>query len=66
MQRERGKREAADRAKGSGRLFLTMGKNRSFLNSKAGLVLLKRTFSYRLRLNSFSNESVEVFPFSMK
>ena len=35
MQRERGKKEAAERAEGAGRLLLTMGQNRSFLNNKA-------------------------------
>ena len=43
MQNAKGKKkkEAAERAEGAGRLLLTMGQNRSFLNSKAGLVLLK-------------------------
>jgi hypothetical protein len=52
MQNAEGKRkkEAAEKVEGAGRLLLTMGQNRSFLNSKAGLVLLKRTkiSSYRL------------------
>ena len=43
MQRERGKKKKLQRAEGAGRLLLTMGQNRSFLNSKAGLVLLKET-----------------------
>jgi len=60
MQNAEGKRkkeEAAERA-GAGRLLLSMGQNRSFLSSKAGLVLLKRTklSSYRLSFNSFSNK----------
>jgi hypothetical protein len=39
MQNAKGKRkkEAVERAEGTGRLLLTMGQNRSFLNSKAGL-----------------------------
>ena len=63
---ERGKKEVAERAEGAGRLLLIMGQNRSFLNSKAGLVLLKRTklSSYRLGFNSFCKKSVEVFFFS--
>ena len=43
MQRERGKKKMLQRAEGAGRLLLTMGQNRSFLNNKAGLVLLKET-----------------------
>jgi hypothetical protein len=45
MQNAKGKKkkEAAEREEGESRLLLTMGQNRSFLNSKAGLVLLKRT-----------------------
>ena len=68
MQRERGKKKMLQRAEGAGRLLLTMGQNRSFLNSKAGLVLLKRTklSSYRLGFNSFSNKRVEAFSFSMQ
>ena len=43
MQNAEGKRkkEAAERAEGAGRLLLTMGQNRSFLNNKANLLLLK-------------------------
>jgi hypothetical protein len=32
---KRKKEEAAERAEGAGRLLLTMGQNRSFLNNKA-------------------------------
>ena len=51
---KRKKEEAAERAEGAGRLLLTMGQNRSFLNNKAGLVLLKGTklFSYKYGFNS--------------
>jgi hypothetical protein len=44
-----------------------MGQNRSFLNSKTGLVL-KRTklSSNRLGFNSSSNKRVEAFSFSMQ
>jgi hypothetical protein len=42
MQREREKQKM-QRAEGAGRLLLTMGQNRSFLNNKASLVLLKGT-----------------------
>jgi hypothetical protein len=61
-------KEAAERAEGACRLLLAMGQNRSSLNSKAGLVLLKSTklSSYRLGFNSFSNEKVEAFSFSMQ
>lgn len=50
MQNVKGKGKKA----GTGRLLLTMGQNRSFLYSKAGLVLLKRTklSSFRLGFNS--------------
>ena len=52
MQNAEGKRkkEAAERAGAADRRLLTMGQNRSFLNSKTGLVLLKRTMlsSYKL------------------
>ena len=62
MQNAEGKRkkeEFAQRAERAGRLLLTMGQNRSFLNSKAGLVLLQRTKpSYRLGFNSFINKRV--------
>ena len=56
MQRERGKKKMLQRAEGAGRLLLTMGQNRSFLNSKTSLVLLKRTklSSYRLGFNSLA------------
>ena len=56
------------RAEGAGRLLLTMGQNRSFLNSKAGLILLKKIklSSYRLGFNSFSNKRVGAFSFSMQ
>ena len=65
--KKRGKKKL-QRAEGAGRLLLTMGQNRSFLNSKAGLVLLKRTklSFYRLDFNSFSNKMVETFSFSMQ
>ena len=69
MQRGKGKKEdAAERTEAAGRLLLTMGQNRSFLNSKTGLVLLKRTklSSYRLGFNSFSNKRVEAFPFPIQ
>ena len=68
MQRVRGKKKMLQRAEGAGRLLLTMGQNRSFLNSKAGLVLLKRTklSPYRLGFNSFSSKRVEAFSFSMQ
>jgi hypothetical protein len=68
MQRERGKQKKLQRAEGAGRLLLTMGQNRSFLSSKTGLVLLKRTklSSCRLGFNSFSNKRVEFFSFSME
>ena len=67
MQNAEGKRkkeEAAER-EGAGRLLLTMGQSRSFLNSKAGLVLQKRTklSPYRLGLNSLSSKRVEGFFF---
>jgi hypothetical protein len=42
MQRERGNKKKLQRAERAGRLLLTMGQNRSFLNNKAGLVLLKK------------------------
>lgn len=66
MQRKRGKKKL-ERAEGAARLLLTMGQNRSFLNSKAGLVLLKGTslFSYKLGFNSLSIKRVEAFSFSM-
>ena len=66
MQREN--EETAERTEGAGRLLLTMGQNRSFLSSKTGLVLLKRTklSSCRLGFNSFSNKRVEAFSFSMQ
>jgi hypothetical protein len=41
MQRERGKKEASERAEGAGRFLLTMGQNWSFLTNRARLVLLK-------------------------
>jgi hypothetical protein len=71
MQNAEGKRkkeEFAQRAERASRLLLTMGQNRSFHDSKADLVLLKRTklSSYRLGLNSFSNKTVEAFSFSMQ
>ena len=68
MLRERGGiKEAAERAEGADRLLLTTVHNRSFLNSKAGLVLLKITklSSYRLGFNSFCKKSVEVFFFPL-
>lgn len=43
MLRGRRKKEAAKRTEGAGNLLLAMRQSRSFLNSKAGLVLLKRT-----------------------
>lgn len=57
MQRDRGKKKK-----------LQMGQNRSFLNNKAGLALLKGTslFSYKLGFNSFSIKRVEAFSFSMQ
>ena len=61
------KEEAAERTELVGRLALTMGQNRSLLNSKAGLVLLKRTkiSSYKLGFISFRNKRVKAFSFSM-
>jgi hypothetical protein len=41
MQRERGKKKKLQRAEGAGRLLLTMGQKRSFVDNKADLVLLK-------------------------
>ena len=73
MQNAEGKRkkeEAAERAEGAGRLLLTMGQNRSFLNNKADLVSLKGTklffFSYKPGFSSFSIKRVEAFSFSMQ
>ena len=68
MQRERGEKKMSQGAEGAGSLLLTMGQNRSFPYSKAGLVLLKRTkhSSYRLGFNSFSNKRVDAFAFSMQ
>jgi hypothetical protein len=43
MHRERGKKKKLQRGEGTGRLLLTMGQNRSFLNNKADFVLLKGT-----------------------
>jgi hypothetical protein len=40
MLRESGGKKAAKRAEKANRLLLSMGQNRSFLNNKAGLVLL--------------------------
>ena len=60
MQNAEGKRkkEAAEKVEGAGRLLLTMGQNRSFLNRKEGLILLKKTrfSSYKLRFNTLSNK----------
>ena len=55
MQRER-RKEKLQRADGTGRLLLTMGQNRFFLNHKADLVLLKgaKLFSDKLGFISFS------------
>ena len=69
MQNSKGKRkngEAEERAEG--RVLLIMGHSKSFINSKACLVLLRRTklSSYRLGFNSFSNKRVEGFPFSVQ
>lgn len=64
MQTEIGdKKEAVERVERAGRLLLTRGWNRPILNSKAGLVLLKRTkyFSYRFGFNSVSNRGVKLF-----
>ena len=72
MQRERGKKKMLQRAEGAGRLLLTMGQNRSFLNNKAGLVLLKGTKFFcffvfnKHGFNSFSIKRVEAFSFSMQ
>ena len=68
MQNAEKKRDKEEVAEGAGRLLLTMGQNRSLLNSKAGLVLLKRTklSPYRLGFNSFSSKRVEAFSFSMQ
>ena len=69
MLRERGGiKEAAERAEGADRLLLTTVHNRSYLNSKVGLVLLKITklSSYRLGFNSYSNKRIEAFPFFME
>lgn len=68
MQNAKKKEEASGRAEGTGRLLITMGQNISFLNSKAGLVLLRRTklSSYKLRFNSVSNKMIEALSFSNK
>lgn len=62
-------KEDAQRAKREVRLFPTMGQNRSFLTSKADLVLLRKTelfsFSYRFLFNAF-NKRVEDFSFSQQ
>jgi len=56
-----------ERAEGAGRFLLTMGQNRSFLNSNTGLVLLEGTslFSYKLGINSLSIKRIEAISFSM-
>jgi len=48
---------------GAGRLLLSTGKRRPFLNIKADLVLLKGTklSFYKLGFNSFINKRVELF-----
>jgi hypothetical protein len=50
---EEKERRSCKESEGVGRFPLTVGLNRYFLNSKAGLVLLKRTklSSYRLVFN---------------
>ena len=55
------KREAAERAEGTGRLLLTMGQNRCFPKNKASSILLNSTqlSSYRLVFNSFSIKRIE-------
>jgi hypothetical protein len=45
-ERKRNKEETVERAERANRLFLAMGQNRSFLNSKEGLVLLKMTMCF--------------------
>jgi len=57
------KKKKQQRAEGADRFLLNMGQNRSFLNNKANLVLLKGThlFSYKLGFNSFSIKRVEAF-----
>ena len=64
----RKKEDSVEKAERASRLLLTRKQNRSFLVSKAGLVLLKRTklSSYRLGLKSCSNKRVKAFSFSMQ
>ena len=60
QKRKKIKKIAAEIAEEEGRLLLTMGWNRSSLNIKAGLVLLKKKLSsYRLEFSSFINKRVE-------
>lgn len=57
MQNAKGKGKRSYReSRKAGSLLLTMGQNSFFLNSKAGLVLLKSTklFSFRLGFNSLA------------
>jgi len=67
LQRRRGKEKKLERTEGAGRFLLTMGQNRSFLNSNACLLLSKgtRLFSYTLGFNSLSIKRVEVIFFFM-
>ena len=64
-QRERGKKKILQRAKGAGRLLLTMGQNRSHGKDKTGSVLIRETkpFSYKHGFNSFSIRRVDDFSF---
>jgi hypothetical protein len=66
MQREN--EETAERTEGAGMPLLTMVQNRSFLNNKAGLLLLKETKPpyYKLGFNSFFTKRVEAFSFFMQ
>ena len=57
------------RAKGAGRLLLTMGQNRPHGKDKAGLVLLKETkvfFSYKLFLSLCNIDWSAFFSFSSR
>jgi hypothetical protein len=47
-QRKRGKMKMLQRAEGTGRLLLTMGKNRSHSKDKVGLNLLKKNKAFFL------------------
>jgi len=66
-ERKRGKEEAEEKAEWAHRILLTLGQNRSFLNSKAGFNLLKwsKLSSCRIEFNLFSNGRLEAFSFSL-